>query len=47
MKTAAIGNAFDAAFLLMKRNLWPVVLVHGLVDTINFTALYLGLEDQG
>jgi len=43
--TAAIGIAFGAAFLLMKRNLWPIVLVHGLIDTINFTALYLGLED--
>ena len=42
--TAAIGVAFGAAFLLMKRNLWPIVLVHGLIDTINFTALYLGLE---
>lgn len=43
--TAAIGIAFGTAFLLMKRNLWPIVLVHGIVDTINFTALYLGLED--
>lgn len=43
--TAAIGIAFGAAFLLMKRNLWPIVLVHGVVDTINFTALYLGLEE--
>lgn len=42
--TAAIGVAFGAAFLLLKRNLWPIVLVHGLVDTVNFTALYLGLE---
>lgn len=43
--TAAIGIAFGTAFLLLKRNLWPIVLVHGIVDTINFTALYLGLED--
>lgn len=45
--TTAIGIAFGAAFLLLKRNLWPLVLVHGIVDTINFTALYLGLEEQG
>ncbi len=43
--TAAIGIAFGAAFLLLKRNLWPLVLVHGIVDTLTFTALYLGLED--
>lgn len=43
--TAAIGIAFGAAFLLLKRNLWPIVLVHGIVDTTNFTVLYLGLED--
>ncbi|WP_269713965.1 CPBP family intramembrane glutamic endopeptidase [Caulobacter sp. NIBR2454] len=43
--TTAIGIAFGAAFLLLKRNLWPLVLVHGVVDTINFTALYLGLEN--
>jgi membrane protease YdiL (CAAX protease family) len=42
--TAAIGIAFGAAFLLMKRNLWPLVLVHGIVDTINFVVLYLGVE---
>ncbi|MEQ1819726.1 MAG: CPBP family intramembrane glutamic endopeptidase [Terricaulis sp.] len=43
--TTPIGIAFGAAFLLLKRNLWPLVLVHGIVDTINFIALYLGLED--
>jgi membrane protease YdiL (CAAX protease family) len=42
--TTAIGIAFGAAFLLLKRNLWPLVLIHGIVDTINFTVLYLGLE---
>jgi hypothetical protein len=42
--TAAIGIAFGAAFLLLKRNLWPIVLVHGVVDTINFLALYSGVE---
>ncbi len=42
--TAAIGIAFGAAFLLLKRNLWPLVLVHGIVDTINFITLYVGAE---
>lgn len=43
--TTAIGIAFGAAFLLLKRNLWPLVLVHGVIDTLTFTAMYLGLED--
>lgn len=42
--TAAIGIAFGTAFLILKRNLWPIVLVHGVVDTINFLALYSGVE---
>lgn len=42
--TTAIGIAFGTAFLLLKRNLWPLVVVHGLVDTINFVVLYLGAE---
>ena len=42
--TAAIGIAFGTVFLLLKRNLWPLVLIHGIVDTINFVVLYLGLE---
>ena len=40
--TAMIAIAFGTAFLLLKRNLWPLVLVHGVIDTINFVALYLG-----
>ncbi len=42
--TAGIGVAFGTAFLLFKRNLWPLVIVHGVVDTINFSALYFGWE---
>jgi len=42
LMTAMIAIAFGTAFLLLKRNLWPLVLVHGVIDTINFVALYLG-----
>jgi len=42
--TGAIALAFGAMFLLMKRNLWPVIIVHGLVDTIGFTARFLDLD---
>ncbi|VAW06235.1 hypothetical protein MNBD_ALPHA05-1076 [hydrothermal vent metagenome] len=39
--TGAIGLAFGATFLLMKRNLYPVILVHGIVDTLGFTARFM------
>lgn len=42
--TAAIGVAFGAAFLLFKRNLWPVVIMHGIIDTLTFSALYFEWE---
>jgi CAAX protease family protein len=42
--TGAIGLAFGATFLLMKRNLYPVILVHGIVDTLTFTALFMDWE---
>lgn len=42
MMTGMIALAFGTAFLLLKRNLWPLVLVHGLIDTLNFIALYRG-----
>lgn len=42
--TAAIGIAFGSAFLLLRRNLWPLVLVHGVIDTITFVSLYLGID---
>jgi CAAX protease family protein len=42
--TGAIGLAFGATFLLMKRNLYPVILVHGIVDTLTFTAIFMDWE---
>lgn len=42
--TGAIALVFGASFLLFKRNLWPIILVHGVIDTLTFTALFLGLE---
>lgn len=40
--TGLIGLAFGIAFLLLRRNLWPLVLIHGVIDTLNFVALYRG-----
>jgi membrane protease YdiL (CAAX protease family) len=42
--TGAIGLAFGTMFLLFKRNLWPLVLWHGTVDTLTFTALFMNWE---
>lgn len=42
--TGAIGLAFGIMFLFYKKNLWPLILMHGLIDTATFTGQYLGLE---
>jgi uncharacterized protein len=40
IKTAAIGLVFGIAFLAVKKNLWPLILAHGLIDTIDFVTHY-------
>lgn len=42
--TCGIGLAFGAMFLLFKRNLWPLIFLHGVIDTLTFTALFLDAE---
>jgi membrane protease YdiL (CAAX protease family) len=44
ISTSAIGIAFGTMFLLLRRNLWPVILVHAVVDSIAFTATFLGAK---
>lgn len=39
--TGAIGIAFGTMFLVFKRNLWPLILLHGVIDTLTFTAIYM------
>jgi len=39
--TGGIGLAFGTMFLLFGRNLWPLILLHGTIDTLTFTALYM------
>jgi len=41
--TGAIGLVSGLLYLVFKRNLWPLVLSHGLSNTIGLTLLYLGL----
>jgi hypothetical protein len=37
------GLSLGALFLACGRNLWPCIVVHGLIDMGSFTALYLGV----
>jgi len=42
--TGMIGVALGTLYLLYKRNLWPLILAHGAVDSLAFTAMYLDLD---
>ncbi|MBR9824718.1 MAG: CPBP family intramembrane metalloprotease [Alphaproteobacteria bacterium] len=39
--TGMIGVSLGILYLVYKRNLWPLVIAHGAVDTLVFTAMYL------
>jgi membrane protease YdiL (CAAX protease family) len=41
--TAITGFIFGAAYLFSGRNLWCAILAHGLLDTIGFVMIYLGV----
>ena len=36
------GLVYGTAFVLLNRNLWPLILAHGINDTIGFVLLYTG-----
>ncbi len=42
LNSGALGLAAGFAYRACGRNLWPLFIVHGLVDSIGITALYLG-----
>lgn len=42
IRTGAIGLVFGAAYLIVGRNLWPLIIAHGLIDTIDFIVHYFG-----
>ena len=42
--TGFIGLAIGTLYLTYKRNLWPLIIAHGAVDTLGFTAMYLDLD---
>lgn len=41
---SAIGIAFGSMFLLFRRNLWPIIFVHGCIDSLGFTVRLLDLD---
>jgi len=44
MFPVAVGGVlYGTASVVWGRNLWPVMVAHGLVDTLGFTMLYLGI----
>jgi membrane protease YdiL (CAAX protease family) len=38
--TGSIGLLFGIAYLVLRRNLWPLVIAHGLIDTLSFIQIY-------
>ena len=42
IKITVFGLLFGAAFLTTRRNLWPVIIAHALLDTIGFVLDYFG-----
>ena len=36
------GMVFGAAYLFARKNLWPVILAHGINNTLGFILLYSG-----
>ena len=42
LKVAAYGLLFGMAFLTVRRNLWPLMIAHALMDTLSFVGYYFG-----
>jgi hypothetical protein len=42
VKTGAAGLILGAAFLTVGRNLWPLMIAHALIDTLDFVSHYFG-----
>lgn len=40
---AAVGAVYGAWYVLRGRNLWPLIIAHGLTDTVSLIAIYAGV----
>lgn len=47
LATGAIAMVSGAMYLLLKRNLWPLVLSHGAANMIGLTLIYTGVQPPG
>jgi membrane protease YdiL (CAAX protease family) len=47
MNAAAIGLVMGGVYWASGRNLWPLIIAHGLVDSVSLTVLRLGVAHQG
>lgn len=42
LQAGIVALTFGVAFVATKRNLWALILAHGLIDTVSLIALYAG-----
>ena len=47
VQTTFMGLALAASYLLVKRNLWVLILAHAYIDTLLLVQLYLGPSAAG
>lgn len=47
MNAASIGLVSGAVYWASGRNLWPLIVAHGLIDSVSLTLLRLGVAHQG
>jgi membrane protease YdiL (CAAX protease family) len=40
LSTACLGLIFGLFYLINGRRLWPIIIIHGLLDTITFISIY-------
>lgn len=44
--TGLVGFLLALLYLAVRRNLWVVIIAHGLVDTVSFVAVYMAVRNQ-
>lgn len=47
LNAAAIGLVAAGVYVADGGNLWPLIVAHGMVDSVGITLLHLGVKDGG
>ena len=47
LATGGIALISGALFIFLRRNLWPLIVSHGLANTIGLTLIYSGVQPNG